>query len=511
MNDNKRIVYNTAVVYAQLVLSTIIGLFAVRFILQALGEEDYGIYLLVGGVVAMLNFLTTSMSSASTRFMAYSLGKKDVNLSIRTFNTTLYIHLLLGLLVVLILEVGGWMMFEWMLNIPEGKVADAKLVYHFMVFTTLITVISVPFDAIITSHENLTFLSIITVLYNIITLCIGLYLLCYGGDRLVFYGGAVAVNTIVNCLVKFIYSAKKYPECKIQRHLKDNRLFKDILSFTGWNLLTSVATILATQLRGIFINMFFGVRLNAGEGIAKRINGQVNQLSVGITQAITPQMTKSESGGDRSRLVSLTQIGVKYTTFMFALIALPIAFEAHFILKVWLGTIPSFAVVFTQLIIISQFVSKLTWQISNAINSVGQIKLFRIATSIFYLMSVIIMYLVLLAGGKPEMVFIVDILTNVLLGILYLYYGKKIVGINPRTYIKETTIPVVVPLFFATLVVFPIFYYMNEGWLRLSLFFIVFIIVYTFLFLFIGLAKDERRRLMDMTLKPILNRVIKKN
>ena len=176
MNDNKRIVYNTAVVYTQLVLSTIIGLFAVRFILQALGEEDYGIYLLVGGVVAMLNFLTTSMSSASTRFMAYSLGKKDVNLSIRTFNTTLYIHLLLGLLVVLILEVGGWMMFEWMLNIPEGKVADAKLVYHFMVFTTLITVISVPFDAIITSHENLTFLSIITVLYNIITLCIGLYL-----------------------------------------------------------------------------------------------------------------------------------------------------------------------------------------------------------------------------------------------------------------------------------------------------------------------------------------------
>lgn len=507
MNDNKRIVFNTAVVYTQLVLSTLIGFFAVRFILQALGEEDYGIYLLVGGVVAMLNFLTTSMSSASTRFMAYSLGKKDLNLSLHTFNTTMYIHLLLGLLVVVILEVGGWMMFEWMLNIPEGKINDAKVIYQFMVFTTFVTVISVPFDAIITSHENLTFLSIITVIFNCITLIIGLYLLVYGGNRLVFYGGAVAINTIINCLLKFLYSIKKYPECKIKKSLKDSSLFKEIMSFTGWNLLTSVSTILATQLRGIFINMFFGVRLNAGEGIAKRINGQVNQLSVGITQAITPQMTKSESGGDRNRLVSLTQVGVKYTTFMFALIALPIAFEAHFILKIWLGAIPSFAVVFTQLIIVSQFVSKLTWQISNAINSVGQIKVFRIATSIFYLLSVVLMYLALWAGGSPEMVFVVDIVTNIILGVLYLYYGKRIVGINPREYIKETTVPVVLPMAVATAFVLPIYCFMNEGWLRLSLFFISFVIAFTTLFLFVGISKEERTRLLNMTIKPVLSRI----
>ena len=182
MDDNKRIIYNTAVTYIQLVLSTLIGFFSVRFILQALGEEDYGIYLLVGGVVAMLNFLTTSMSSASTRFMAYSLGKKDEQLSLRTFNTTLYIHLILGLVVVAILEIGGWMMFEWILNIPEGKLTDAKVVYQCMVLTTLITVISVPYAAVITSHEHLTFLSILTILYNFVSLVVSLYLLCYSVD-----------------------------------------------------------------------------------------------------------------------------------------------------------------------------------------------------------------------------------------------------------------------------------------------------------------------------------------
>ena len=504
MDDNKRIIYNTAVTYIQLVLSTLIGFFSVRFILQALGEEDYGIYLLVGGVVAMLNFLTTSMSSASTRFMAYSLGKKDEQLSLRTFNTTLYIHLILGLVVVAILEIGGWMMFEWMLNIPEGKLTDAKVVYQCMVLTTLITVISVPYDAVITSHENLTFLSIVTILYNIVTLVVGIYLLRYSGNRLIFYGVAVTINTLLSRLIKQYFSSNHYPECGVNiRRYSDTSLFKEILSFTSWNLLTSAAVIAATQLRGILINMFFGVRLNAGEGIAKRVNGQVNQLSVGITHAITPQMTKSESGGNRSRLISLTQTGVKYTTFMFALVALPVAFEAHFILKVWLGTIPSYAVVFTQLIIVSQFVSKLTWQISNAINSVGEIKHFRIATSIFYLLSIVVMYLALLAGGSPEIVFLVDILTNLLLGILYLYYGKKIVSLNPWSYLKETTIPVVLPLLVSMIIVFPIYYFMNEGWFRFSLFFIAFIIVYSIMFLIIGTSKEERLTLKNMIIPSI--------
>lgn len=512
MNDNKRIIYNTAVVYAQLVLSTITGFFSVRFILQALGEEDYGIYLLVGGIVAMLNFLTTSMSSASTRFMAYSLGKKDEQLSLRTFNTTMYIHLLLSLVVVAILEIGGWMMFEWMLNIPEGKVLNAKVVYHLMVFTTLISVISVPYDAVITSHENLTFLSIVAVLYNAITLVVGIYLLSYNGNRLIFYGVAVTVNTFLLYTIKKYYSSKHYHECKLNiRQYKDKTLFKDIMSFTGWNLLTSASTILSTQLRGVFINMFFGVKLNAGEGIAKRVNGQVNQLSVGITQAITPQMTKSESGGNRSRLISLTQIGVKYTTFLFALIALPLAFEAHFILKVWLGAIPSYAVTFTQLIIISQFISKLTWQISNAINSVGEIKHFRIATSIFYLLSVIVMYIALLAGGTPEMVFIIDIFTNLLLGILYLYYGKKIVSLNPWKYTKETTIPVVIPLLVSISLVYPIYHFMNEGWLRLFLFFTTFMVVFTTLFLIMGTSMEERLRLKEIIVPSSIEGCLKRH
>ena len=255
--------------------------------------------------------------------------------------------------------------------------------------------------------------------------------------------------------------------------------------------------------------MFFGVKLNAGEGIAKRVNGQVNEVSVGITRSITPQMTKSESSGNRSRLISLTCMGVKYTTFLFALLALPIAFEAHFILKIWLGTIPSYAVVFCRLIIISQFVSKLTWQIGNAINSVGIIKNYRIFTSITLLFSVFVMYIVLKAGGSPEMVFVVDIIANVLLGVVNLYFGKKIVTINPWGFIKETTLPVVIPMIISVAAIFPIYYYMDEGWSRLFLFFFSFVIVFSALFLFVGTTKDERKKLFNTAI-PFVTKVFNK-
>ena len=510
MNNNNRIVYNTAVVYAQLVLSTIVGLFSIRFILKALGEEDYGIYLLVGGVVAMLNFLTGSMSHASTRYMAYALGKKDQELSLRTFNTTLFIHFILALIVFIILEVGGWAMFEWMLNIPEGKIGDAKIVYQFMVITTLVSIISVPFDAVITSHENLTFFSIVTLLHNVITLLVGIFLLHYDGNKLVFYGVAVLLNSLLSRFIKQFYSIKKYPECKTNiKKYKDNSLFKEILSFSGWNLVSSISSVLVTQFRSVLINMFFGVKLNAGEGIAKRVNGQVNEVSVGITRSITPQMTKSESSGNRTRLISLTCMGVKYTTFLFALLALPIAFEAHFILKIWLDSIPSYAVVFCRLIIISQFVSKLTWQIGNAINSVGIIKNYRIFTSITLLFSVVIMYVVLKAGGSPEMVFVVDIIANVLLGVVNLYFGKKIVMIDPWSFIKNTTLPVVIPMIISVAVVYPIFLYMEEGWFRLFLFFFTFVILFSVLFLFVGTKKDERNKLIN-TVIPFITKIFDK-
>ena len=499
MKDTNRIIFNTGVVYAQLIISTVIGLFIVRYVLQALGEDDFGIYMLVAGVVTLLNVLSVSMSNTSMRYMSYSLGQKDCIISLKTFNTTLYIHLLLGILVVASLEMGGWIMFEWFLNIPENRIHTAWIIYQFMVFTALSTVIGTPYEAVINSHENLLFLSILTIISNLFHLLLAILLLYYGFDKLYLYGFYLMLINFGVLVGKYVYCNFRYDECRINfKRYVDRKLFHSILSFTGWELFRSVSSIVTSQMRGVLLNAFFGVKLNAAEGLAKKVNAQVNTVSVGITRAITPQMNKSEGGGDHNRMINLTYLGVKYTTFMFALASVPLLFEMDFLLNVWLKTIPLYTVLFCQLCILSQLTDKFTWQIGNAIRAVGKIKEFQIIEGILTLSIIIISYFLLKMGQEPAIVFWVEIVISLFTSLFRLYFGKKIVGIKPTIFIKEATMPVLLPLVPSVLLPMFIVYSMQPGWTRLILVLITFIVCYSFLFYLIGIKTEERDRLKSI-------------
>ncbi len=506
MNNNNRIIYNTLVKYSELLLSIILGVLIMRFILQSLGAEDYGIYMVVAGAIAMFSVLSGSMSSAAMRFMANSLGKTDIEVAKKTFNTTISIHLALGLLLVLFLELGGWLMFEWILNIPDTKIADAKIVYQFMVVTAFIEVLIVPFDAIINAHENLLFLGITNIIWQILKLLIAIFLLFSEGNKLIEYGLLMAVSTLAIMLIRFLYCRFKYEESKVLiRASFDKSLAKSMFSFTGWEMLASLSALAVTQLRGILINMFFGVRLNAGEGIAKSVNAYANNVSIGITNAITPQMNKSEGAGDRARLIRLTNVGVKFTTFMFALVALPILLEIPFILKVWLTEVPDFAPIFCQLCITLQLISKLTWQIGNAIRAVGDIKFYRIFGASMSFISIVVAYLLLKMGGGPTTIFYVEIVISIITGGITLIFGKNIVGIQPWKFIRETTLPVLVPFLLSLLIGIGIQYLMVDGWLRLVTVSIASMLPFSLMFWFFGIQESEKT-----TLRDVLNQMLTK-
>lgn len=499
MNSGSRIIFNTGVVYTQLIITAFITLFSVRFVLQALGEEDYGIYMLVAGVVALLKVLSGSMSNTSMRYMSHSLGKNDLLTSLKTFNTTLFIHYCLALAIFILLEFGGWVMFEYFLNIPEDKILSAKLVYQFMIVTTIVTVVSVPFDAVINSHENLLFLSVVTVIDSIAILGIALSLLFYEGDRLIMYGFLLMILNIVVRIVKQIYTRRKYPECRVNfRKYKDKTLMKSILSFTGWDFLNSVAAICSTQIRGILINMFFGVRLNAAEGIGKKINTQLNTVSTGITRAITPQMNKREGGGNRESMIRLMNTGVKYTTFMYCLFAVPLLLEIPYILDVWLKEVPAYTVVFCQMCILLQMTDKFTWQIGNAIRAVGQIRGLQVASSALALSGVIVGYFCFKAGAGPVSIYIIELIICVLGALVRFYYGGKIVGLRPLRFLKETTLPVIIPILISLFFVLPAELLLNEGLTRFIIVFCVYIIANALMFWRFSMNKSEKGHLTEL-------------
>lgn len=506
MNAANRIIFNTAITYASLVIKMIIGFFSVRLILSALGESDYGVYTIVAGVAGMLGILNGNMANTSMRYMAHSLGSNNIELIKKTFSTTLAIHYLVGCITILIMEIGGWVMFQYLLNIPDGKLTDAIIIYQFTIISTFISIIAVPYDAVMNAHEHIWILSLFDILSALLNLAMALYLFYMGGNKLILYGLFMMLIQVLLRIMKLIYSRKRYIECKRKsRTPVDKQLTKDILSFTGWNFLGSLAALGTTQFRSIIVNMFFGVLINAAEGVSRQASGQVNLFVASLTRAINPQIMKSEGGGDHQRMIYITEVGAKYSSCLFALIGVPIALEAEYLLNLWLKDVPQYAVAFCQLIMIQMLVEKFTFQLTHAIRAVGNIRNFQIFESIACFVYLPFAYIFFKLGYSPVTIYVLGIANSFLVAAVRLYFGQNVAGINVGQYLKASVLPVIFPLVISVTI-----YFLLKGLFVQSFFSVLFkmaVVCVSFLvsFYYIGLSKSER-----MKWKDIFDRVLTK-
>ena len=409
--------------------------------------------MLVAGIVGMLGILNSNMANTSMRFMAHSLGSGDKEITLKTFNTTLFLHFVIGAIVVFLMEIGGWLMFKYLLNIPPEKMFDAKVVFHFMVITTFISVISVPYDAVMNSHEDIIALSLANIFGYILKLGVAIYLTFSHANLLILYGFLMLVVQLLLRIIKQFYCRARYDECKIRfRSFIDKKLMRSILSFTGWNLLNSVSELVLLQLKGVFLNAYYGVSINAAEGVARQATTQVNMVSISMTQAINPQVMKSEGGGDRQRMLYLTGLGTKFSAFLFTLIAIPLFFEAPYLLNLWLKSVPNYTIIFFQIILIASAFEKFTFEITTAIRAVGNIKNFQIIETGILMLNIPIYYFVLKMGYPPYTVFITSILVSLIGAYVRLYFGKKIAGMNISIFFKESVFPVMFSIVLSCLI-----------------------------------------------------------
>jgi O-antigen/teichoic acid export membrane protein len=484
----------------------IIGFINVRLVLSALGEVDYGIYSLVAGVVGLLAILRVAMSNASMRFMAHSLGTKDDNLIQKTFNTTLFLHLVIGVFMISIIEVGGFFMFEHLLDIPAEKVSDAKIVFHFMAITTFVSIIAVPYDAVINSHENLLILSLVDIFGAVLKLGVAIYLTFSHLNLLVLYGFSMLVIQIIMRIIKQRYSITHYKECKLslRKHI-DKSLAKKILSFSGWNLFGSIAAMSVTQVRSILLNMFFGVSMNTANGIAMQVSSQLSLVSSSMTRALNPQLVKSEGGGDRKQMLRLTELSTKYSIFLFALFAIPVIIEMPYLFRLWLKNVPDFVIIFSRLIIIGLLLDKFTFEITSAIRAVGKIKNFQIVETIIVLFNIPISYLLFKNGFPPYTIYAVAILLIIIVSLGRLYFGKKVTGLLIIHYIKNGVLPLFLPIAMSTFIAAIINTQITESIFRLFLTFFVSMGMLSFGLWKISLKQNEIAKIQE-----ILTSVIEK-
>jgi len=468
MDPAKRVVKNTFFLYGRMLITILISLLSTRLILNALGKVDYGIFNLVGSIIAMLMFINGAMTLASSRYLNIALGSGNIEKVKSVFSSSVVLHLILSFIIVLILETAGLFLFDGALNIPAERINTAKVIFHFMVVNTFFTINAVPYDASIMAHENFLFDAVLGIIESFLKLGIAVWLIYTNIDKLIFYGLLMACMTIGARIVKGIYCHRKYEECRInvRSHVRIP-LFKEMLAFAWWNMFGLFCGVLKNQGLAILLNLFFGILVNAAYGIANTVNSNIRHFSSVMIRATMPQITKSEGSGNRERMLKLSVFTSKMSFFLLAFFAVPIIVEAPYILKLWLKTVPENAVIFCQLILILSLAYQITIGTMAAVTSVGNIKKFQIAVGAFEVLNLPVAWALLKLGLPVYSVFAGAIILELIAGIIRTWFAHKIAGLDMKDFLVKTWFYSLASAVLTGLIAVLLRFLIDEGMVRL--------------------------------------------
>lgn len=430
-----------------------VSLYVIRLLLNGLGVVDYGIFNVVAGTITALNFLSNSLASASQRFFSFEIGKNDSNNLKDTFSLLLLIFLLIAVFVILISEtLGVWFLNNY-LNIPDDRLFAANVVLQFSIFSFVTTILTIPYNAILFSNENMKVFALIRVFGDILRLLAAGSLFFVGVDKLIFYS---ALLFIINGIILFcfiLYTTRLYPESRFSFFWEKER-FLEVLFYSGWSLFGSISGVARNEGSNILLNIFFNPVVNAARGISIRIYNAINQFALSYFEAVKPQIIKSYSSGDFVKMFFLICQGSKFSYFLLYIISLPILVQSDYVLEFWLKEVPPFVEVFTKLVIIDALVNSLSFSLMAAAQATGRIRKYQIIVGGTQILNLPISYVFLKLHFPPETVLYIAIFLS-LAGLgLRLFIVKELINFSILKYLKVVLSKVLFVTIVTTLIVF---------------------------------------------------------
>lgn len=491
MGDNSKIVKNSLILYIRLIVVSFIGLISSRFILQALGASDYGLYNVVGGVVAIMAFLNSVMISTTYRYIAFELGTGKLQNITKVFNISLVIHIAIALIVIIFASSIGFIYIKNYLNVAEDKVSDALFVFSVSIISVVVSIISMPFQGLITAKEKFIVIAPAEIFRSLLNLGIVILVVHSSGSRLRLYAILIALVASFPPVIYYIYCRKHFKSIIDWKFQKDKKKYKEMIGYSGWIMIGAGASVGETQGSALMINSFFGTILNAGFGIASQVNGVVKMFSQSLNQAVIPQITKSYSSGSIDRTLKLVIYASKYSFFLMLIPSLPILLETDFILNLWLKEVPEFTKIFIQIMLVNALITSMSAGIPSAIQATGKIKYFQIVLSSIMLLGLPIAYIGFKLGLPPYMILFVYTFTAITIFIIQNFMLKMILNFNIKLYLEKSFLKILYVLF----TVIPIFFIRDSyhpGFLRfitISFTSIVWLLLAIYHF---GIEKDEK-------------------
>lgn len=497
-SDNKTLVRNTLFLYFRMFLTLGVSLYTSRVILNVLGIEDYGLYNVVGGVVAMLSFLNGALSGATSRFLSYELGRKNATLLKETFATIFSIHIIFALIVAIILEIFGYWFIANKLMLPEGRLHTAFFVFHFSVTACVIQLIRLPFHAAIISHEKMNAFAYISIFDVVMKLLIVYILQAVDYDKLQAYAILVFIIDLLSSSMYIGFAVKNFSECRL--HFKiDKTIAKPVLSFSGWDLYGNISVVARSHGLNILQNTFFGTIVNAATGISNQVLTAIMGFAENFLVAVKPQIIKSYASNEIERFKKLVINSSKYCTLLLFLISFPVMLEAQFILETWLVKVPNYAVIFCQLAIVNNWISIMFRPVIFGVHATGNAKRISLINGSIYLSVLPLSYILLKMGGSPIIPFI--------LNIILLFIGQTFFSLTtfkrylPEFSIKEFVFQSMVKCLcigiLAAVIPVLLHYHLDKGILRFIVCSFSSVILTCILIYLLGIEKKDKEKLLN--------------
>ena len=460
---SRRVARNTLLLYLRMLLLLVIGLFTSRLVLQALGEQDYGTYNAVYGMVMMFTLLSGSMSNAISRYMAFELGAAGGSAGgsgsgsagasgsdaaagggerlRKLFCSAILIQLALVLLLALLVPTLG----EWYLStrmvIPEGSLGKARLVMYASALLLAIQLFSIPYNAVIISREKMKVFAYISVLEAALKLAVAFYLLYTPYDKLICYALCMPAVALLIRSTYAIHCRRSYPECRGAVKI-DMGAVRGILGLGGWSFAAGAASTMNTHGLGILSNRFFGVGVNASRAIATQVEGIIKQFVSNFLTALNPQITKSWAEGNRDYCFALVAKGCKFSSLIVLAFAVPFAFEAQTLLELWLGdVVPEGAALFTSLSLFCLLADMGANSIFQLVLSTGRVARYYIVTSLISLLAYILAYISFALGGQAHNAYLACLGVYLICDLVKLLLARGLTGLSLRPFFKEVVLP----------------------------------------------------------------------
>lgn len=456
--NKRKLAKNTIILYCRSLLTISITLFTSRIVLDVLGVDDYGVYNVVGGVVAMFAIISGSLTHSISRFLNYELGRGQSSKLNNIFCSSIIILFFVGFIVLILGgSIGAWFVNNKM-NIPSGSIKAANWVLGCSLVSFLINLISVPYSAAIVAHERMSAFAYVSLIEALLKLSIVYLLYLSPVDKLITYSILMLLVSLIMRSIYSIYCSRNFRECHFRIYF-DKKIIHEISGFAGWTFFTNGVTMFNSQGVNILINIFFGVTLNAARGIANQAESAIIRFVNDFTTAINPQLVKQYAAGQLSEMYKLTCDGARLSYYLFLCLGLPAIIEAPLIMKLWLGNVPDYTVLLFRLSLIGAMIRSLGNTGDIVCMGTGNIKQYVLKISIVGFLVFPLTWIAYQFGASIQTTYYIYILVYSIVTTMRLWEMQRLTGFNPWMFIRNvyfkicivTCISILPPLLVASL------------------------------------------------------------